>query len=83
MKIIVCVILGCVLVIASLVLVVVAMGKNIARLNQKLKLARLQVAALEAVYEEIKRAKEETAAKVAKLDTVDACITYMNGGKNE
>lgn len=82
MKILLCIIAGETFVITACILVCVVLGKLLARQTEKLKVARLQIASMEAVCNELARIKEQTAEKLERLSETQACIDYLAGGEN-
>lgn len=66
--------------IALLIAIIVGISKRLARTTEKLKVARLQIASMKAIYNQLNIIKADTAKHVAQLNDVDACINYMNGG---
>lgn len=70
------------LVITVTIFILWLVGKKLAITKEKLKVAYLQIASMEAVYSEMQRIKTQTAKNVEKLSDTQACIDYLAGGEN-
>lgn len=66
--------------IALLIAIIVGISKRLARTTEKLKVARLQIASMNAIYSQLNVIKADTAEHIAQMNDIDACINYMNGG---
>lgn len=81
MKTMIVIIAVLVAVVAFCALIIGIMFKLLTSYKQKLKTAKLQIAALNAVFGEVKKVKEETENNVASLNNIDNCVNYFRGNE--
>ncbi|MCH5149249.1 MAG: hypothetical protein J1G30_01170 [Spirochaetales bacterium] len=80
MKILLCIIAGETLLIAAMSFAFWVITKILERTKEKLKVAHLQIAALEALYSQLQDIRIKTDENIEKLSSVDAAIEYLAGG---